>query len=68
MKFKTDAMAAELTYHGIARVSRHLVHGSADVAEETPGLHCGKTRLHRFVCDVDQALPLWVDFADAEHA
>ena len=67
MELLTDAVSAVLAHHAKAGVLDRLLHGLGHHGQRQPRLDGRQTRLHAGAGDVDQALALGRDFADAEH-
>ena len=67
MELLADAVSAVLAHHAKAGVLDGLLHGLGHNGQRQPWLDGRQTRLHAGTGDVDQALALGRDLADAEH-
>ncbi len=67
MEILTDSVSAVLAHHAKAGVLDGLLHSLGHHGQRQPRLDGGKASLHAGAGDVDQALALGRDLADAEH-
>ena len=68
MELLANAVSAVLAHHAKAGALDRLLHGLGHNGQRKPWLDGCQTRLHAGAGDLDQALALGRDLADAEHA
>ena len=68
MELLANAVPAVLAHHAKAGILDRLLHGLGHDGQRQPRFDGGKASLHAGAGDVDQALALGRDLADAEHA